>query len=226
MDEQPELILLWGSRLWRVLRILLIVLALWIAHAIYPVINISLPFRGQVVDADTGKPIEGALVLATWFFSGLAEGEPLKILAIEEAVTDPEGRFRMAGWIRLNFEPGRLDDDQPEMWHFARGYMPLHEYNRKYSLGNTSDLFQRVPRPIARELRRVGADEWGKYASEMELIAFGAFLSPGCDWVATPNTTRMMAEVKGDLNEHHPSISFSGCRTQRGADPFSTTEAH
>lgn len=41
--EQPELVLVWGTQIWRALRPALIAVAVWVAHCIYPVLNFSLP---------------------------------------------------------------------------------------------------------------------------------------------------------------------------------------
>ena len=54
------------------------------------------PFRGQVVDLETGAPIAGAVVLALWW-----ENEPnpiqpkQKFYEAKEAVTDASGRFEI-----------------------------------------------------------------------------------------------------------------------------------
>lgn len=56
----------------------------------------SAAIRGKVVDAETGEPVEGAVVLAEWTVTkgfGLTYTESYKIL---ETVTDNEGKFRFS----------------------------------------------------------------------------------------------------------------------------------
>jgi hypothetical protein len=54
------------------------------------------PWKGQVVDKETGKPLEGAVVLARWekrYTSFVGEMGGNEYYASEESVTDEEGRF-------------------------------------------------------------------------------------------------------------------------------------
>jgi streptogramin lyase len=55
------------------------------------------PWRGQVVDAATGHPIPGVVVRATWTRDVSGHPAipllPVGVLAVEERVTDAEGRF-------------------------------------------------------------------------------------------------------------------------------------
>jgi len=61
--------------------------------------KVGLPFSGRVVDVETGKPIEGAFVLALWKGEvGLFDAQ-LICYRVETAVTDEDGRFRIPGWI-------------------------------------------------------------------------------------------------------------------------------
>src|SRR5207249_575775 len=52
------------------------------------------PFRGQIVDAETGQPIVGAVVLVVWWeavFTPIQTNR--KFYDAREALTDAEGRF-------------------------------------------------------------------------------------------------------------------------------------
>jgi hypothetical protein len=54
----------------------------------------SREYRGQVLDAETGKPIAGAIVLGVWIGSGGMPGLSHSTLeGVREAETDAEGRF-------------------------------------------------------------------------------------------------------------------------------------
>jgi len=61
--------------------------------------KVGLPFPGQVVDAETGRPIEGAFVLALWKGEvGLFDAQSI-CYHVETTVSDEDGRFRIPGWI-------------------------------------------------------------------------------------------------------------------------------
>jgi hypothetical protein len=81
------------------------------------------PFRGQIVDVETGQPIEGAAVLAVWWVT-----IPTPVHDVEsfydarEAVTDGEGRFEVPGrWPALFW----LFVRKPQVIFFAPGYGPF-----------------------------------------------------------------------------------------------------
>ncbi|MBL6750626.1 MAG: carboxypeptidase regulatory-like domain-containing protein [Nevskia sp.] len=84
---------------------------------------------GKVIDADTQKPIAGVTVLAHWEVEtgGYADEHGcVWQMAIEEAVTDDDGRFRLPSWgprfsgclLFPGFSPGR----SPRIFLFKSGY--------------------------------------------------------------------------------------------------------
>ncbi len=80
--------------------------------------------RGNIVDGETGKPIEGANVVAAWVLTGygqtLAGIERLKII---EAVTDKKGSYRIAGWGSIKRPGDRcLWNEDPLLTIFKPGY--------------------------------------------------------------------------------------------------------
>lgn len=69
--------------------------------------NAAGPWKAQVVDAETGEPLEGVVVLVVWLkysstLAGWAGGE---YYASEEVVTGPDGRFRIPArslWVAFD----------------------------------------------------------------------------------------------------------------------------
>lgn len=59
--------------------------------------------RGQVVDAQTGQPISGAVILGVWTKGGGVPGlSHTDLVGVREAETDGEGRFELegvSGWL-------------------------------------------------------------------------------------------------------------------------------
>src|SRR5579859_4576209 len=76
-------------------------------------IHASLPFSGTVTDGNTGKSIEGAIVVASWELrvGGLADGRVGGYANVLESVTDRDGHFRISGWGPKVTTGGDLDSD-------------------------------------------------------------------------------------------------------------------
>jgi hypothetical protein len=72
---------------------------------------------GTVIDAETEKPIEGAVVLVNWTITkgvpGLTYGEDYKTV---EAITDKEGKFRVFGVLNPFVNP-------PTIVVYKKGYV-------------------------------------------------------------------------------------------------------
>lgn len=62
------------------------------------------PYRGKVVDAETGEPIEGVVVLGVWYSTmPTPAGGVSKYYDAEETVTDEKGEFKLKGQGLLLF---------------------------------------------------------------------------------------------------------------------------
>ncbi len=72
--------------------------------------------RGQVLDAQTGKPIAGAVVLGVWTkVAGLPGLNYHKLVGVREVETDAEGRFLLEAAMRF---PGE-DDESVTVYKFG-----------------------------------------------------------------------------------------------------------
>lgn len=84
--------------------------------------------RGTVVDAATGKPLQGVVVVAQWCLAGPAGREPR--LHVADAVTDANGDFVIPGWgPRLRPPLTELREKSPELVLFKHGYVPVELAN-------------------------------------------------------------------------------------------------
>jgi hypothetical protein len=83
--------------------------------------------RGKVVDAVTGSPLEGAVVLAEWTTTWGFGLTYHKLYKIVETETDKEGSFSLSG-VYNPFV------DQPSMVIYKKGYVPYR--NDKISFQN------------------------------------------------------------------------------------------
>lgn len=137
------------------------------------------PVRGVVVDATTGAPLEGVIVVAQWI---LFQGGPwyspdhVRRLQVFETTTDSHGQYFIPGWgpkPNTLYPWSQLDTKDPEISFFKPGYTPHTVENRwqrhdavRFSEwdGKTIKLekFTGTPEEWARELSFLQTDlAWG-----------------------------------------------------------------
>lgn len=106
------------SRLW-----ILPTLFLALSSAVWPA-EAAGPWRAQVVDAETGQPLEGVVVLAVWFKYTASVGgwAAQKYYASEEVVTGPDGRFQIRARWAFTWLPFLTTVKGPEFLIFKPGY--------------------------------------------------------------------------------------------------------
>lgn len=80
------------------------------------------PIEGRVVDADSSEPLEGVAIAAVWeTYGGLEGGVPQCPVAMDDAVTDAQGRYRIEGW-GPRLPGGSIDISAPTLYYFKDGY--------------------------------------------------------------------------------------------------------
>ena len=82
------------------------------------------PWRAQVVDAETGQPLEGVAVIAVWHRRlgghGLVPVWPTGLVAAAETATDAQGRFTLPPRL---FAPALVTYvPEPDLGLFKAGY--------------------------------------------------------------------------------------------------------
>jgi len=95
------------------------------------------PIEAWVVDADTGQPIEGAVVTANWQLVGFGfdtGGRKLGQLEVMETLTDKNGRFYFPGFTKLNPGLDDLREEDPQILIFKPGYSYMRVAN-DYPIG-------------------------------------------------------------------------------------------
>lgn len=88
--------------------------------------------RGQIVDAETSQPIEGAIVVAQWvlFHIGPGHGGHKNRLHIHETVTDKSGNYVIPAWgPKMRPPMTELHERDPQLSVFKSGYEPLELSN-------------------------------------------------------------------------------------------------
>ena len=96
------------------------------------------PIEAWVVDAETKRPLEGAIVVAHWELKGGLEGGNIQgQIMVMESVTDKAGRFYFPAWgptwhIASPWW-GYLSDSDPELLLFKSGYGYVSVSNSQYT---------------------------------------------------------------------------------------------
>ena len=85
--------------------------------------------QAAVVDEQTGRPLEGVVVVARWVLRRMGGDGPS--LHVAEAATDSNGRFAFAAWGPKPRPPlMQLQDKSPLLILFKHGYEPLELPNQ------------------------------------------------------------------------------------------------
>ena len=173
------------------------------------------PIDSQVVDADTGQPIEGAVVVAHWeLHQGSLTGDSLPCGAanVEEAVTDKDGRFHIPGWGPTRFSCGDMRQGNPTLFVFKSGYSPGGFNNASGSLSDTSTVtrthsawanrqmkLQKFPNTDMTTFRgNSNASLFYSFNSALEL--FVVDIAGECNWKKIPNMLRALMEEEQHFN--------------------------
>lgn len=223
MTKQDKTRLLIGGTIFFVIWALLS-LAIPYLPSPWPPFYWALPVHGQVVDAETGAPLAGVIVVAEWELEGATPAGSLNLghVAVMEAVTNREGHFTLWwGRPRLRWKlHGQLDSASPSLVFFKPGY--THEY-----CGN--NIFRpRFPHPFpgsecsgqTTRLKKV-AESAQKYKEQLSRLANSvrgmAFNSYDCAWKKMPRLLVAVAQELTRASSLTPSPSPSN--TTSGDNP-------
>jgi hypothetical protein len=92
-----------------------------------PLLYSAKEIRGQIVDEQTGQPIEGVIVVAQWvlYQAGLGHGGHNGRLHVYETVTDKDGRYFIPAWgPKPHLPMTKLFGRDPEILIFKSAYEP------------------------------------------------------------------------------------------------------
>ena len=96
--------------------------------------------HGQVVDAETGKPIEGAVVMVEWHKKAIYEMDGGgRFHNARETLTDAEGKFSLDSSEGINWNP--LTIVQAQIIAFYPGYRAFTAAHPE-DIGTKSDLYK------------------------------------------------------------------------------------
>jgi len=179
----------------------------WGADAYYT----AAPIEAWVVDADTGAPIEGAVVTANWQLVGFSYdtgGRKLGQLEVMETVTDRNGRFHFPGFTKVNASGNVLREEDPQILVFKSGYRYLRATNQ-YPIGKEGEqgTYRKSP-IIGQKLKMKRADEdIKKYASNLGFLSdYLATIANARGAEGIPRMIRALACERQRLRTIDPTI--------------------
>jgi hypothetical protein len=155
-----------------------------------------------VVDGETGKPIEGAIVVAHWQLRGatLDSGTRQNQLEVVETVTDINGRFFIPGFTKINFTLEQLREEDPRVVIFKPGFSIAGGHN-SYPIGAPGTGAHRSSplRGKRIEVKSLSGD-LDRYLRELSLVsATLSDLSASGDLGSVPKLIRAMVCEKRRL---------------------------
>lgn len=182
--------------------------------AIFPTTYGGAPLEGRVVDAKSGQPLEGVIVVQFWELrrpTVVGHSDFVVAVHLEETVTDAQGRFAFKPWGPVTAPAGTfIYPNSPELSFFKPGFLASGESNflpeadgaHARSRALRSDWHGKtIELEAADPLSTQYADRLGTHHS-----SFGKVYRNTCDWLKMP---RMMAA----MSEEHKRLARAGIRS-------------
>jgi len=161
---------------------------------------------GSVVDAETGRPLEGVIAVAHWQLKGGFEGgTPIKELQILEAVTDPNGRYSFVAWGPTFASSGYLDNYSPTILFFKPGYKFLRVTNDHWYPGRDMSKSDWNGRTVKLEAFEGTLPEYAQHMSpfndELWIAGYAVSNHSGdpCGWKSFPKMLKAMDDLEKQL---------------------------
>jgi hypothetical protein len=138
--------------------------------ALPPLTYSAKPIRGIVVDAGTGQPLQGVIVVAQWVLhvAPVGYGPRLQVL---EAVTDAQGVYQFPAWgpkLNPRFPLSSLDMRDPDLSFFKPGYRP-HGASNMYMSNDSLRSSDWDGKTIKLEEFTGTTDEWAVSLASLQI---------------------------------------------------------
>jgi len=182
------------------------------ACVLAPPIYFAEEIRAQVIDEETGEPLEKVIVVAQWEAEGIGLGDtpPNERLRIYETVTDENGFFTIPSGTMTHSLSHRLTDHDPDFFLYKKSYKPRVIGNHK-----AHDRVTRSSEWHGEQIKLSLLEKWN-LPLDVEVQIFSGFYSAlwdgGEDWRNYPRMTLAFYEEeqrllrKGERIPHVPDI--------------------
>ena len=146
-------------------------------------------YHGRAIDADTGKPIEGAVVMVEWHKRAIYSMDGGGIFHnVRETLTDVDGRFSMDASEGINWNPLTYVQ-APRIIAFFPGYLPFTPAYPE-AIGIKGGLYE-----IAEALEKGAVIKMTKLKSDLEIKKYTTPTDLGplrAPYSKIPNTIRLL----------------------------------
>jgi hypothetical protein len=184
--------------------------------------------EGWVVDAGTGRPLEGVIIVAHWqLMGGFEGGNPVGQLQIHEAVTDQAGRYYIPAWGPRFALRGRLRNASPNLLFFKPGYRHRVLDNRWYA-GRDNSKSDWNGKTVTLERIEGSLLEYARHLQPLNdaLWGVGHVWGEPCGWESFPRMLRAIdaqdarfrsaginhASVVSNLRANQSLLAAANCR--------------
>jgi hypothetical protein len=172
-----------------------------------------------VVDAQTRKPVEGALVIAHWIATDVIAIAAHEVGTVEilEAITDSAGKFHFDAWGPKDYVgAGMLGASDPDITVFKRGYEPLWVGNGRYETPPSKDASQRKTGAVRSSLWNgetltlkpfKGSTEQFARLSYGPVVSDLMSLKSPCAWTRIPRAIAYLEEERQAIRKSGGEVS-------------------
>ena len=175
---------------------LLISLLLFGGCSIMPSSYQAEPIEGWVVDAETGKPLEGVNIAASWELTASNGFSTIQVspIMLMEAVTDVKGRYVFPAWGPLPADHGSLRWESTRLAFFKAGYRAEGRINNDLQPRRTqrSDWNGKT---IKLELFKGSFKEYAQHLNDWEGNLRG-FRHEECGWKKMPQMILSVTDLR------------------------------
>jgi hypothetical protein len=204
------------SKLKRRLRIVALLTAALALYIVISKLNMAPATEGWVVDADSGEPVEGVVVVAYW---GMEKAwawsvAPAGAIAVFEEVTDKDGYYRIPGWGPRLAKYSVRESADPLIILFKNGYEPkfLSNMTAGGSGYNSSGALYRPSMWDGKtvELKRFGGD-LPKQANALGVLGRSLesyVVEYNCGWKKIPRMLLALKEQRELMTANKQLASF------------------
>lgn len=150
--------------------------------------------EGWVVDSETQRPIENAIVAIKWALEGGLHPDVIGSLLLQETVTDANGHYAFPAWGPLKAKDGYVTHSAPDIVAFKLGYLPKPFWNAH------DDWRKPLPDPLVSRWNGkklvLTALPPGEFGDRGYGAVFGGLYHSHrpCDWEQIPRMTAAMIE--------------------------------
>ena len=174
------------------------------------------PIEAWVVDAETGKPIEGAVVTANWeLVKGSFDGPRYYgQLEVTETITDANGRFAFDGFSKEDSSGAELRESDPQVIVFKAGY-EYQRFTNDYRDGGAGMTRQyRTAAVNGKTVKLLSMQSPEANKLHRSSLYFGLHLRLGklvrdCQWKKIPNAIVAMDKEYKRLKVANPHFSVN-----------------